>query len=194
MSARLEYGGHLVDRARTVGFRWNGRNLQGLAGDTLASALLANGVTLVGRSFKYHRPRGIVASGVEEPNALVGLGSGGRFEPNARATTIDLRRRAGGGEPEPLAEPRFDLGAAGARLAPLFPAGFYYKTFIRAARRLEAPVRAGDPPLGRARRRAGRGGPRRATSTATPTSTCWWWAAASPASPRRGRRARRARA
>ena len=86
MSYRLDTGGRLIDRDTRVLFTFNGRSFSGCAGDTLASALLANDQTLVGRSFKYHRPRGIVTAGPEEPNALVGLGSDGTFEPNARAT------------------------------------------------------------------------------------------------------------
>ncbi len=87
---RLATGGRLIDRAAPRGFRFDGRRMDGLAGDTLASALLANGQLLMGRSFKYHRPRGPIASGVEEPNALLGLGQGARFEPNQRATTTPL--------------------------------------------------------------------------------------------------------
>ena len=83
-------GGLLIDRSQPLNFTFNGASLQGYAGDTLASALLANGHTLVGRSFKYHRPRGILASGAEEPNALMGIGRGKRFEPNQRATTQPL--------------------------------------------------------------------------------------------------------
>ena len=90
MSTRLSSGGRLIDRTKLVEFSFDGKRLTGFKGDTLASALLANGQTLVGRSFKYHRPRGIVASGPEEPNALVGLGEGGKFEPNQRATTTEL--------------------------------------------------------------------------------------------------------
>ncbi|MEO1285637.1 MAG: 2Fe-2S iron-sulfur cluster-binding protein, partial [Pseudomonadota bacterium] len=90
MSKRLPAGGVAINRAAPIFFHFNGRKLGGLAGDTLASALLANGQTLVGRSFKYHRPRGIVASGVEEPNALLNLGAGDRLEPNQRATTTEL--------------------------------------------------------------------------------------------------------
>src|SRR3954465_6509056 len=83
-------GGGLVDRGRRLGFTWDGRRYEGCDGDTLASALLANGVHLVGRSFKYHRPRGIYSAGAEEPNALVQLARGARTEPNARATTVEL--------------------------------------------------------------------------------------------------------
>jgi sarcosine oxidase subunit alpha len=131
LSTRLASGGRVIDRTKPVSFRWNGKNLRGFAGDTLASALLANGETLVGRSFKYHRPRGIVASGVEEPNALVGLGEGGRFEPNARATTTELFEGLSARSQNHWPSLELDLGAVAARLAPLLPAGFYYKTFIQ---------------------------------------------------------------
>ena len=90
MSHRLASGGRLIDRSRDVTFTFNGKTMKGHAGDTLAASLLANGQTLLGRSFKYHRPRGIVASGAEEPNALVGLGKGDRYEPNQRVTTTEL--------------------------------------------------------------------------------------------------------
>ncbi len=90
MSSRLPVGGRLIDRTQPLEFSLNGKHLTGYAGDTLASALLGAGQVLVGRSFKYHRPRGIVASGAEEPNALVNLGEGSRLEPNQRATTTEL--------------------------------------------------------------------------------------------------------
>src|SRR5438445_10058977 len=86
---RLPEGGR-VDRSRSIEFSFDGRRLAGYRGDTLASALLANGITLVGRSFKYHRPRGILSAGPEEPNALVTLGTAGRREPNLPATTLEL--------------------------------------------------------------------------------------------------------
>src|SRR6266404_4563986 len=86
---RLGAGG-CISRAIPLTFTFNGRTYQGFQGDTLASALLANGVHLVARSFKYHRPRGIVSAGVEEPNALVQLARGARTEPNARATQVEL--------------------------------------------------------------------------------------------------------
>jgi sarcosine oxidase subunit alpha len=130
VSTRLARGGRLIDRSRPVGFTWNGRKLTGFAGDTLASALLANGETLVGRSFKYHRPRGIVASGAEEPNALVGLGTGGHFEPNARATTVELVEGAEARSQNHWPSLELDAGVAAAWVAPLLPAGFYYKTFL----------------------------------------------------------------
>ena len=86
---RLPSGGQ-IDRARPLNFTFDGKPYQGFAGDTLASALLANGVKLVGRSFKYHRPRGIISAGPEEPNALVELRTGARREPNTRATMVEL--------------------------------------------------------------------------------------------------------
>ena len=90
MSTRLAKGGRLIDRSAAMDFTFNGKRLRGFRGDTLAAALLANDQMLVGRSFKYHRPRGIVASGAEEPNALVNMGAGRRFEPNQRTTTTEL--------------------------------------------------------------------------------------------------------
>ena len=89
---RLAEGG-LIDRSRACSFTFNGRALQGYTGDTLASALLANGVSLVGRSFKYHRRRGIFGAGSEEPNALVQLETAARTEPNMRATQVELYDR-----------------------------------------------------------------------------------------------------
>src|SRR5262249_6334347 len=88
-SRRLERGG-LIDRSKPLSFTFDGRTMTGFAGDTLGSALIANGVRIVGRSFKYHRPRGILTAGSEEPNALVELREGARQEPNTRATTIEL--------------------------------------------------------------------------------------------------------
>jgi sarcosine oxidase subunit alpha len=87
--SRLPSGG-LIDRTEPLAFTFDGTNYSGFAGDTLASALLASDVKLVGRSFKYHRPRGIMTAGSEEPSALVTLRSGARAEPNTRATTVQL--------------------------------------------------------------------------------------------------------
>src|SRR2546425_5385078 len=86
---RLRDGG-LIDRSRLLSFHFDGKRLNGYPGDTLASALLASGVKLVGRSFKYHRARGILTAGSEEPNALVELRTGARREPNTRATVAEL--------------------------------------------------------------------------------------------------------
>jgi methylglutamate dehydrogenase subunit C len=128
-SSRLPEGGR-IDRSMPLNFSLDGRRLAGFSGDTLASAVLAAGVRLVGRSFKYHRPRGLVSAGVEEPNALFTLGEGGRREPNVPATTTDLveglvaRRQNGWPSVE------FDLMAVNSLVAPLLSAGFYYKTFM----------------------------------------------------------------
>ncbi|MEJ6708860.1 MAG: sarcosine oxidase subunit alpha family protein [Amylibacter sp.] len=130
MSTRLQNGGRLIDRAEQVEFNWNGKRLLGFKGDTLASALLANDQVLVGRSFKYHRPRGIVAAGPEEPNALVALGEGGNYEPNARATTTELFDGLSAKSQNHWPSLEFDVGAVNKMMSPFFPAGFYYKTFI----------------------------------------------------------------
>ncbi len=130
MSRRLASGGRLIDRQRAMTFRFNDRYMKGYAGDTLASALLANDQVLVGRSFKYHRPRGIVASGVEEPNALLGVGKGRHFQPNQRATTTALTDGAYLQSQNHWPSLDLDVGAINSRLAQFFPAGFYYKTFI----------------------------------------------------------------
>ncbi|SFE80765.1 sarcosine oxidase subunit alpha family protein [Roseivivax sediminis] len=130
MSHRLATGGRLIDRSTSVRFTFNGTYLRGHAGDTLASALLANGRTLVGRSFKYHRPRGIVASGAEEPNALLGLGKGDRFEPNQRATTTELFEDASTTSQNHWPSLDFDVGAVNTALSRFLPAGFYYKMFM----------------------------------------------------------------
>ena len=122
--------GLLTDASRSVGFRFDGRPLRGLAGDTLASALLANGVRLVGRSFKYHRPRGIVTAGPEEPCALVDvLGPRGR-EPNRPATTLALHEGLVAESQNRWPSLTFDVLAFNDLLGRFLPAGFYYKTFM----------------------------------------------------------------
>ncbi len=127
---RLDTGGR-IDRSKPVTFRYNGRKLVGFEGDTLASALLANGVSIVGRSFKLRRPRGIVGSGAEEPNAIMQVGTGASTEPNVRATQIELYEglvaRATKGWPGV----RFDIGAINNLFSRMFAAGFYYKTFMQ---------------------------------------------------------------
>jgi sarcosine oxidase, subunit alpha len=130
MSTRLSSGGRLIDRSAARDFTFNGKRFTGYAGDTLASALLANGQTLMGRSFKYHRPRGVVASGAEEPNALMGIGKGSRFEPNQRATTTELFDGLEAESQNHWPSLEFDVGAVNNSLAKFFPAGFYYKTFM----------------------------------------------------------------
>jgi heterotetrameric sarcosine oxidase alpha subunit len=122
--------GLLTDAARPLGFRFDGRRMSGLAGDTLASALLANGRTLVGRSFKYHRPRGIVTAGPEEPCALVDvLGADGR-EPNRLATTLALHEGLVAESQNRWPSLRFDALALNDLVSRFLPAGFYYKTFM----------------------------------------------------------------
>jgi sarcosine oxidase subunit alpha len=131
MSQRFRLaGGGRIDRSRTLGFRFDGRHFAGHPGDTLASALLANGVHLVGRSFKYHRPRGILSAGPEEPNALVELRGGARREPNTRATQIELFEGLEARSQNRWPSLRFDIAALNGLVAPIIAAGFYYKTFM----------------------------------------------------------------
>jgi sarcosine oxidase, subunit alpha len=127
---RTASGGH-VDRARKIAFSFDGTRYEGLAGDTLASALLANGVHLVGRSFKYHRPRGIVTAGAEEPSALVTVRrDAARVTPNLRATQVELYEGLVAESQNRWPSLGFDVGRVSDFLSPLFPAGFYYKTFM----------------------------------------------------------------
>ncbi|MBR9841278.1 MAG: sarcosine oxidase subunit alpha family protein [Rhodobacteraceae bacterium] len=130
MSTRLARGGRFTDRSKQFGFTFNGKRFTGYAGDTLASALLANDQMLMGRSFKYHRPRGVVASGAEEPNALVGLGEGARFEPDQRVTTTELFDGLVADSQNHWPSLDFDVGGVNAKLSRFLPAGFYYKTFL----------------------------------------------------------------
>jgi sarcosine oxidase subunit alpha len=122
--------GGLIDRSRTLSFTFDGTTFQGYQGDTLASALLANGVRLVGRSFKYHRPRGIFSAGSEEPNALVELRGGARKEPNTRATVAELFDGLEARSQNRWPSLGFDALAINDLFAPFFSAGFYYKTFM----------------------------------------------------------------
>ncbi len=128
-SYRLSSGGR-IDRSKTIAFSFDGRNLAGHPGDTLASALLANGIQLVGRSFKYHRPRGILTAGAAEPNALVTTGTGGRTEANSRATMIELYDGLTARSQNRWPSLAFDFGAVNGLLSPFLSAGFYYKTFM----------------------------------------------------------------
>lgn len=130
MSTRLAKGGRLIDRTAAVEFSFNGKRMRGFQGDTLAAALLANDQVMVGRSFKYHRPRGIVASGPEEPNALVNLGQGARLEPNQRTTTTELFDGLEATSQNHWPSLEFDVGVVNNYVARFLPAGFYYKTFI----------------------------------------------------------------
>ena len=126
---RLPEGGR-IDRSKPVSFRFDGKSYRGYLGDTLASALLANGVHLVGRSFKYHRPRGIFSAGVEEPNALVQLGRGARSEPNIRATQAELFEGLEARSQNRWPNLEYDVGEVNSLASRLIPAGFYYKTFM----------------------------------------------------------------
>jgi sarcosine oxidase subunit alpha len=121
----------MIDRAKPVTFTFDGKRYHGFAGDTLASALLANGVHLMGRSFKYHRPRGVLAAGSEEPNALVTvLRDKGRTTPNLRATQVEIYDGLVATSQNRFPSLRFNVGAINDLLSPLFGAGFYYKTFM----------------------------------------------------------------
>jgi len=119
-----------IDRARQIDFTFNGRAMSGYEGDTLASALLANGVTLVGRSFKYHRPRGIVTAGTEEPNALVQLERGAHTISNMLATRVPLYDGLDATSVNCWPSPSFDVMAVNSLFHRMLPAGFYYKTFM----------------------------------------------------------------
>lgn len=150
--SRLPTGG-LIDRARPIRFTFDGRPLSGAAGDTLASALIANGVKLVGRSFKYHRPRGIASAGPEEPNALVELRTGARREPNTRATVVELHDGLVAASQNRWPSLAFDVMAVNRLGAPFLGAGFYYKTFMwpaKAWEKLYEPVIRRAAGLGRA--------------------------------------------
>jgi sarcosine oxidase subunit alpha len=121
----------VAERSRSLAFTFDGVAYQGHAGDTLASALLANGVHLVGRSYKYHRPRGLLSAGAEEPNALVGVAAGtDRFTPNLRATQVELIEGLAATSQNRWPSLGFDVGEVNDLLSPFFGAGFYYKTFM----------------------------------------------------------------
>src|SRR6056297_1008546 len=125
---RLDDG--LIDRSETFSFRFDSQYYKGHKGDTLASALLANGVRLMGRSFKYHRPRGVMTAGSEEPNALVELRDGARKEPNTRATTAELFDGLRAESQNRWPSLAFDAMEVNDLLSSFFAAGFYYKTFM----------------------------------------------------------------
>ncbi|MEQ8355965.1 MAG: sarcosine oxidase subunit alpha family protein [Kiloniellaceae bacterium] len=130
--------GYRLESARigdTVNFTFDGKRYQGVAGDTLASALLANGVDLFGRSFKYHRPRGLFSAGVEEPSALVTLGCGARAEPNTRATVVELFEGLEATSQNRWPSLALDVMAVNGLAGPILSAGFYYKTFMGPTRK-----------------------------------------------------------
>jgi sarcosine oxidase, subunit alpha len=127
---RTAKGGR-IDRSRVLNFTFDACSYTGFAGDTLASALLANGVHLLGRSFKYHRPRGVLAAGAEEPNALVAVRrDAARHTPNLRATQVELYEGLEAHSQNRWPNLAFDVGAVNDLIAPFIPAGFYYKTFM----------------------------------------------------------------
>ncbi|WP_121633294.1 sarcosine oxidase subunit alpha family protein [Tropicibacter alexandrii] len=130
MTQKNRLQGGLIDRSRSYTFRFDGKTMTGHAGDTLASALLANGVRLMGRSFKYHRPRGPLTAGSEEPNAIVELREGARQEPNTRATTAELFDGLVARSQNRWPSLAFDALSVNDRLSSFFAAGFYYKTFM----------------------------------------------------------------
>jgi len=129
MNTRLPSGGR-IDRTKRLSFVFNGHDYHGYQGDTLASALLGNGVSMVARSWKYHRPRGILAAGVEEPNALVQLFEGNRLIPNARMTEVELVDGLVAKSVHASPSIDFDIGAINGLFSRFIPAGFYYKTFM----------------------------------------------------------------
>ena len=129
-SKRLNTGGR-IDRSQPITFSFNGKRYGGFVGDTLASALLANDVSLVSRSFKLHRPRGIVAAGAEEPNAIVQVGKGAATIPNLRATQVELYDGLVARSCKGWPSVGFDIGAMNDRFSRVFAAGFYYKTFMQ---------------------------------------------------------------
>jgi methylglutamate dehydrogenase subunit C len=126
---RIESGGR-IDRSQALAFTYNGKALGGFTGDTLASALLANGQNTIGRSFKYHRPRGFLSAGLEEPNGLFTLSSGAMQEPNAIGTATELKAGLAARSQNAWPSPDFDVLAVNSWASPLFTAGFYYKTFM----------------------------------------------------------------
>lgn len=128
-ATRLEHGGR-IDRSSSLAFRWDGRAMLGFEGDTLASALLANNEWVVARSFKYHRPRGVMSAGVEEGGALVTVGSGSRTDANVRATTQELYSGLEAFGQNAWPNVRVDLGELNNLLGRFYAAGFYYKTFM----------------------------------------------------------------
>ena len=126
---RLSTGGR-IDREHKLTFKYDGKQYTGYSGDTLASALLANDVKLVGRSFKYHRPRGILTAGVEEPNGLVQLETGAYSEPNAKTTQVELYDNLTAKSQNCFPSVKYDVGAVNKLISKFIPSGFYYKTFM----------------------------------------------------------------
>ena len=122
--------GRHIDRTKPLHFTFDGVAMEGFAGDTVASAVMASGRRVLGRSFKYHRPRGIIGLGSDEPNGLISIGEGGRHEPNLRATQVELYDGLVAKSQNRWPSLDFDVGAVNNWLSRLFPGGFYYKTFM----------------------------------------------------------------
>ncbi|HEY4192515.1 MAG TPA: 2Fe-2S iron-sulfur cluster-binding protein, partial [Mesorhizobium sp.] len=130
MSPRRALAGGSIDRLKTIRFTFDGTAFTGHAGDTLASAMLANGVSLFGRSFKYHRPRGVLTAGVDEPNALVTILRGEVREPNIPATMIEIFDGLAVESQNRFPSLAWDVNAVNQLGGKLLSAGFYYKTFM----------------------------------------------------------------
>ena len=170
----------MIDRAAPLDFTFDGKAFTGFAGDTLASALIANDVHLMGRSFKYHRPRGVISAGSSEPNALVELREGARKEANTRATMIELYDGLVARSQNRWPSLEFDIGALNSLASAMFVAGFYYKTFMWPKSFWEKIY---EPII---RKAAGLGAlPRKRIRTSMkrpmPIAICWWWVPALPA-------------
>ena len=127
---RLSTGGRFVDRGKKISFTFDGKTVTGFQGDTVASAVLASGQRVFGRSFKYHRPRGLVGLGSEEMNALIGVGQGARHEPNLRATQIEIFNGMAAVSQNRWPSLNWDIGAINNEVSRFLPGGFYYKTFM----------------------------------------------------------------
>src|SRR5450631_3637345 len=154
MSTFRTPAGGLIDRSKRLSFSFDSKTYRGFQGDTLASALLANGVHLIARSFKYHRPRGILTAGSAEPNALVAVRrDNARYTQNLRATTVELYEGLEAESQNRWPSLAFDVGAVNDFFSPFLPAGFYYKTFMwprRAWHALYEPLIRAAAGLGRA--------------------------------------------
>ncbi|MCA2010356.1 sarcosine oxidase subunit alpha family protein [Cereibacter sphaeroides] len=129
-SHRIPGKGLMIDRTRPVRFTFDGKGYEGFAGDSVASALLANGERLIGRSFKYHRPRGVMTAGSEDPNSLIEVHENGQQTPNVRGTMQEIFEGLDARSQNHIGPLNFDLMAVNDLLAPFFSAGFYYKTFM----------------------------------------------------------------
>lgn len=146
---RLKSGGY-INRKKPVNFEFNGKSYMGFEGDTLASALIANGVMIVGRSFKYHRPRGFLAAGYEEPNGIMQIGEGTDTIPNLKATGVELYEGVTAKSVNAWPSVHFDLLAVNSLVGRFLPAGFYYKTFMWPDWHLFEPIIRKAAGLGRA--------------------------------------------